>query len=147
VGHRPTLPTDDLQNIRKVELALRIVRADERKRLPDLRKLEGVEPQVDEIDPLLGLCRVLFLDDPDDTSILCYPSQARRVLELRYQDRRPHPRRAVTLDEPGERLARYERPVAVHDEEDSLFVVYSLQSHAHCITCPPLFLLQDGDYP
>jgi hypothetical protein len=43
VRHRPALPADNLEGIREVEFALRILHADEFQGTPDLRQLEGVE--------------------------------------------------------------------------------------------------------
>src|SRR5215203_638668 len=143
VGYRPAPLADNFQSVRKVELALSVLYSNELEGVPDLLELERVKPQIDQAYLLLRIRRVPLLDDPDYARVLRHPTQPRRILELRHQHRRPNLSRAVPLDELAERMLRDKGPVSIHDQEDTLFLFYSLQSHPHRVTGTDLLSLKD----
>ena len=143
VRHRPRAAPDHLQHVRQINFAVAVIGADPFYSIPDLRQVEGVQPQVDQAYPPLRLRSLPLLDDPHHAGVFCHPAEPRRVRQLRDQHRRPDLGGAMPLYQLPERPVRDKRPVPVYHEQRALFLFDSVQRDPHRIPGAELLLLQN----
>ena len=118
----PLVRSHDLQHVGQVQLALGVVASHLIERRDQRRALERKDPRADLADPQLhlgGVAGRLGLDDALDRPVRRPhdPSVPARIIEHRGSERRSRARLGMRLRQPGERVRRDQRVIAVqHDD-------------------------------